>query len=129
MTYFYQRINPTVSRPIIRIVVKSHDKYAIYHTLIDSGADYCIFDIELAKLLGIKLTKKHTNIKGVGKDKIKGYWGEVEIILNEYHYQAKVIFAEISDFDHGILGQQGFFDNFDVKLSHQKQIIEIEPVK
>lgn len=29
----------------------------------------------------------------------------------------------------GILGQQGFFDHFDVKLSYQKQTIEIEPLK
>lgn len=128
MTYFYQRITPTISRPIIRIIVKSHDQYAIYYTLIDSGADYCIFDIELAKVLEVKLTKKYTKIRGVGKDEVKGYWGEVEIILNEYHYKAKVIFAEISNFDHGILGQQGFFDHFDVKLSYQKQVIDIEPI-
>lgn len=83
----------------------------------------------MANALGIKLTKKHTNFRSVGKDKVKGFWGEVEIKIGHQTYQTKVIFAEISQFGHGILGQQGFFDRFDVKLSYQKQAIEIEPIK
>lgn len=66
---------------------------------------------------------------GVGKEKIKGFWGEVELRIADRIYEAKVIFADINNVGYGILGQQGFFDYFDVKLSHQRQIIEIEPVK
>lgn len=85
MTYSYLEITPTIRRPIIEIIIKSKDKFAIYPGLIDSGADY--------------------------------------------RYQTKVLFAQMHQFSHGVLGQLGFFDHFDVKLSHQKQIIEIEPVK
>lgn len=126
MVYSYLTFTATIRRPIIEIIIKSENNFAIYPMLIDSGADYCIFNIELAEALGIKLTKRRTSFRGVGQEKIKGFWGEVEIVLNEYRYQTKAIFAEISDFGHGILGQQGFFDHFDVKLSYQKQTIEIE---
>lgn len=125
----YLEFNTSIRRPIIEIIIKSENNFAIYPVLIDSGADYCIFNIELANALGIKLTKKHTSFRGFGKDKIKGFWGEVEIVINKYRYKTKAIFAETSQFGHGILGQIGFFDHFDVKLSHQKQTIEIEPVK
>lgn len=129
MVYSYLEFTATIRRPIIEIIVKSENNFAIYPVLIDSGADYCIFNIELAKALGIKLTKKRTNFRGVGKDKVKGFWGKVEIKIGNQNYQIKAIFAEISQFGHGILGQQGFFDHFDVKLSYQKQVVEIEPIK
>lgn len=127
MIFDYQKITTTISRPIIPIFLKSKTKFTFYRALIDSGADYCIFSIELAQALGIKLSKNIISFMGVGRDKIKGFWGEVEIRIDGASYKTKAIFAEISDFGHGILGQRGFFDHFDVKLRCKKQIIEIEP--
>lgn len=129
MIYRYKDITPSIRRPVIEIIVKSKSKFAIYPVLIDSGADYCIFSTELAESLEIKLQKKKVSFMGIGKDKVVGFWGQVEIRLGDKSYETKAIFAEIIKFGHGILGQLGFFDHFDVKLSHQKQIIEIEPVK
>ena len=83
----------------------------------------------MAKALGVQLSKKSTSFRGVGKGDVRGFWGEVEIKLSGHSYKTKAIFAEISDFGHGILGQQGFFDHFDVKLSHHNQTIEIDPIK
>lgn len=127
MIYFYKEISPTIKRPIIQVIVKSENYFVIYPVLIDSGADYCIFSTELAKDLGVGLKGKKVRFMGIGKDKIAGYWGEVEIKVGDLSHQTKVIFAEISQFGHGILGQKGFFDHFDVKLSYQNQTIEIEP--
>jgi len=129
MTYPYLRISSKISRPIIQIIIKSKTKFAIHPVLIDSGADYCIFNIQLAEDLGIKIRSRRTSFKGIGKDKIVGFWGKVDLRIGEVTYQTEVIFAEIGDFSHGILGQQGFFNHFDVKLSFHKQIIEIEPLK
>lgn len=129
MVYPYLIFTSTIRRPIIRIIVKTENNFAIYPVLIDSGADYCIFNLELAKALGIKLFKKRTSVRGVGKNRLKGFWGEVEIKLDNKSYQTRVIFADINEFGHGVLGQQGFFDHFDVNLSYQKQSIEITPVE
>lgn len=129
MSYFYKEITPTVRRPIIEIIVKSKDKFAIYPVLIDSGADYCIFSIDLAKALNIKLQlKDKMKFIGVGKESVTGFLNSVTIKIGSEIYETKVIFADISDFGHGILGQKGFFDHFDIKLSYQKQTIEIEPI-
>lgn len=129
MTYSYLTITPTIRRPIIEIIVKSDKNFAIYPVLIDSGADYCIFSNQLAKSLEIKLSKTKIKFRGVGKDQVMGRWGEVEIRLGNRFYKTLVLFAEIDVFSHGILGQRGFFDHFDVKLSYSKQTIEIEPIK
>ncbi|MBI2085864.1 aspartyl protease family protein [Candidatus Daviesbacteria bacterium] len=101
-----------------------------YAGLIDSGADYCIFGLDIADSLEIDLMPEHrVKFIGAGGEKVKGFWGKVEIRIDDKFYETKVIFAEIADVGHGILGQQGFFDHFDVKLSYHRQTIEVEPVK
>lgn len=123
MTFPYREITPTVLRPIVPIILKTKNKFVLYSALIDSGADYCVFSIETAKDLGLKLQPKKVSIKGITRQKVIGYLGEVDININGINYDITAIFAQISDFGHGILGQKGFFDHFDVKFSYNKQII------
>lgn len=130
MIFKYYEVTPQIIRPIISVLLKSETRVGIFPSLIDSGADHCIFSLDTAKSLGIKLKPKNkTTISGIGREPIEGYWDELELRIAGKIYTARVIFAKISDYGHGILGQQGFFDHFDVKLSYQKQIVEIEPVK
>lgn len=129
MIFRYQEISPQIIRPIIQIVLKAKGKFVIYLALIDSGADYCIFNIQVAKELGIPLQSRKVSLKGIGREKVTGYLGKVEMSINGASYDLIAIFAQISDFGHGILGQKGFFDHFDVKLSYQKQAIELTKLK
>lgn len=86
-----------------------------------------MFSIEIAKALDIKLTKSNNALKGIGKDAIYGYWGDIEIKVGTHRYTTTVLFADIEEIGHGILGQRGFFDHFEVGLSYQEQKIEITP--
>lgn len=126
MTFPYLRITPQIKQPIISIFLKSKNKFVIYPTLIDSGSDYCIFSIELAEVLGIKLFKDKAQFRGIGKDKVKGYWGEIDVRVDDVQFIVKAIFAEIGEFGHGILGQKGFFDIFVVKFDLVKEEIELK---
>ncbi len=128
MIFHYFEITPKIVRPIIPIILKSQTKLMLYSALIDSGADYSIFSLDIADALGIKLqSKDKVKFIGVGREAIYGFWGKIRITIGDTTYKTHAIFAEISDFGHGILGHKGFFDQFDVKLIYQKQIIEIEP--
>lgn len=130
MIFKYYEVTSEIIRPIIEVILKSETRVGIFPSLIDSGADYCIFSLETAKLIGIKLKPKNkTTISGIGSTKVKGYWHEVELRIAGKVYTTQVIFAKISDYGFGILGELGFFDHFDVKLSHSREIIEIEPIK
>ena len=129
MIYSYKEITPAIKRPIIEIIILTKNNYTIYPVLIDSGADYCIFSTELAKDLGVELSKSKISFRGIGKGKVMGRLAEIEMRISNHMYKTKVLFTEIGKFGHGILGQHGFFDHFDVKLSYQKQTIEIEPLK
>ena len=130
MIFSYEEITPIIRRPIIPILLLSDTHFAIYKALIDSGADYCIFSTDLAVLLGIDLSYKNkVSVTGVGGHEVKGYWKKITIRIGDIIYSTKIIFGEISGFGHGILGQKGFFDHFDVKLSYNKQIIELDSLK
>lgn len=127
MIFHYFEITPKIIRPIIPIVLKSQTKLILYSALIDSGADYSIFSLDIADALGIKhQLKDKVKFIGVGRETINGFWSKIRIIIGDTTYETNAIFAEISEFGHGILGHKGFFDHFDVKLSYQKQTIEIE---
>lgn len=130
MIFEYFKVNRRIIRPIIPIILKSSNKVALYSALIDSGSDYCIFGLDVAEGMDIKLNSNH-KIKfiGIGKEEIEGFWSNIEMRIGEKTYQTKIIFADISSTGYGILGQQGFFDHFDVRLSYQKQTIDIEPLK
>lgn len=125
MIFPYLQITPKIKRPIIPVVLRSKTSFIIYSALVDSGSDYCIFSIELAYALGINLSKKKTEIQGIGKDKVYGYWGKVEARVGNSDFNMIAIFAEISEFGHGILGQKGFFDIFVVKFDLVKEEVEL----
>lgn len=129
MIFPYFELTSRIRRPIIPIILKSRSKLILYSALIDSGADYCIFSIDTAKALDVKLRlKDKVEFISVGDEKITGFLTWIEMKIGDNIYKTEVIFADISDFGHGILGQKGFFEHFDVKLSYKNQIIEIEPV-
>ena len=128
ITFRYRQVAPKTSRPIIPIILKNKNKFALYAGLIDSGADYCIFNIQLAEALDIRLQPKKITLKSIAREKVIGSLGKVEININGVTYDTLVIFAQMEELGHGILGQRGVFDHFDVKLSYNKQIIELETI-
>lgn len=117
-----------VLRPIIPIILIYGKIIVGYEALIDSGADYNIFDAEIADVLGIKLTAgNRRQVVGLG-GRIKGYEHGVNLRIGEYQYKTNVIFSkEIPPNSFGVLGNQGFFDQFDVGFSLRKRKIILNP--
>lgn len=130
MIFEYFKVSHRIIRPIVPIILKSSTRVVLYSALIDSGSDYCVFDLGVAHGLDIKLKSRNKiRFMGIGKEELEGFRSKIEVRIGNKTYQTEVIFANINDVGYGILGQQGFFDHFDVKLSYHKQIIEIEPIK
>ena len=128
MIFPYRQVTQKIRRPVIPVILKNKSKFVLYSGLIDSGADYCIFNIQLAKELDIPLQPKKIILKGIGREKVTGYLAEVEISIDGSSYDLTAIFAEMEEFGHGILGQQGFFEHFDVRLSYRNRQIEIDSI-
>ena len=132
MKFPYRKINlqnpfnskSFILRPIIPFSIRYKDKALRFEALIDSGADFNIFPIEIAKKLGITLKNDdRLSFVGVGGNIIDGMKAEVMLEIGSREIKTKVVFAPV---DNGILGQYGFFDLYQVNFNLKRKIIEIE---
>jgi len=116
-------------KPIIPIGLLFNGKLVRYEALIDSGADFNIFNAEIGELLGINVRAgKKMQFSGIAGEPFEVYLHNLIIEVGGWQYKIVAGFSyEISPYGFGILGQKGFFDLFRVKFIFSKGIIEITP--
>ncbi len=113
------------SRPIIPVTLKFGRIEINYLALLDSGADFNIFHADIAKILKIDLSKLKNRVDFSGiNGKGIGYFTSIDIGLNNNFINTPVVFSnDISDNGYGILGQQGFFNNYKVEFDYRAKNI------
>ena len=118
-----------ILKPIIPIKILKEDIILRYAALIDSGADFCIFDAGLGEYLGLNI-KSGTEVQFGGIQSLggaKAYIHMVTLEIGGHEFITEVGFShDISKNGYGILGQKGFFDKFGVKFDLEKEEIEIK---
>lgn len=126
INFKYKKVGDNRYRPIIPIEISGSTDSVRYEVLVDSGADFCIFDAEVAEAIGIDdiTTGEKFTFGGVtGKDEI-GFNHTVTVTIKGCSYQTKVGFSEnIRDDGVGIVGQKGFFDRFAIKFDYSKKSV------
>jgi hypothetical protein len=131
MKFKYKKYAPGILRPVIPIEIVYKGRAVPYEVLVDSGADFCIFDAEIGDLLGI-------NVKEGDPQKVAGITGVVEsyyvhpvtIKVGGWSFSIKAGFLpNIAQLGYGVVGQKGFFDIFIVKFDLLKEEIELKERK
>ncbi len=113
-------------RPIIPISLKYKNKGVRFEALIDSGADYTVFPGGLGRMLGLNIESgKKDYITGVSGDTITIYFHQNIIEVGGLPFEIFAGFADGMNQSHGILGQNGFFENFKVKFDLGKKEVEV----
>ena len=95
---------PAIIRPIVPVTLSHKGKALAHETLVDSGADMCLFDAALGEYLGI-------NIESGATDEVAGVTGKIEpyyrhsITLNigGYDFKTHVGFKRNLASSYGIL--------------------------
>lgn len=117
-------------RPIIPITLKFKKIEFKYLALLDSGADFNIFHGEIARILKIDLgnMKNSVGFTGIKQGaEGKGYFMSIDVGVNNQFKNTPVVFSnDISDNGYGILGQQGFFNNYKILFDYAEKEIYIE---
>ncbi|MDP2656750.1 MAG: hypothetical protein Q8P11_04265 [bacterium] len=102
-------------KPIIPIGVSSGKNSLRYGVLIDSGADFSIFDGEIGDALGIDVRSGVRHVFG-GIQNVKESEAFRHVVIIEVgglKYETEVSFSyDIAPHGHGILGKKGFFQSF-----------------
>ena len=118
-----------ILKPIIPIKILKANIVLQYVALIDSGADFCIFDAGLGEYLGLNI-KSGTEVQFGGIQSLggaKAYIHRVTLEIGGHEFKTDIGFSyDISKNGYGILGQKGFFDLFAVKFDLQKEDIELK---
>ncbi len=116
-----------IFRPIIPVTLSFKGNSVGYEVLIDSGADDCVFDAEIAKILRLPLDEeKEKSFGGISGSEVKAYRQGIEMSIGGISYIAEVYFSpNLTKMGYGILGQRGFFDHFRVRFIYSKRVIEI----
>lgn len=139
MKFKYRKLNFSPSsdffgkfilKPIIPIRISNFDISVKYAALIDSGADFCIFDAGIGEYLGLNVRSaaeiQFGGIQSIGG--AKAYLHKVNIEIGGHEFRTDVGFSyDIAKHGYGILGQRGFFDMFIVKFDLVKEEIELKP--
>ena len=115
----------TFSRPYIPVSLKHGEKSLPILALLDSGADYCMFDAELTSILGLDLIKmEKTKMTGVGGE-AECFVTRLPVCIEDTCITVPVLFS--SDFSPngfgGVIGQIGFFDRFIISFDRAKKDI------
>lgn len=122
----------SILKPIIPIKIIAEGKELRYAALIDSGADFCIFDAEIGEYLGLDV--ESGSREGFGGIQEQGgavaFLHKVILSIGGLESKTTVGFSyDIARYGFGILGQKGFFDAFVVKFDFLKEEIELKERK
>ncbi|KKQ35105.1 MAG: hypothetical protein US51_C0016G0007 [Microgenomates group bacterium GW2011_GWA2_37_6] len=104
-------------RPLLDITIRNGRNLINYAVLVDSGADYNIFHMDIARFLNLDLSNaKDISFGGIKKGKQgfgKGKLGMIDIGIERIFFPSFAIFSDdVSDEGYAIVGQRGFFENF-----------------
>lgn len=120
-----------IYRPMINIGLKYKEKGTDvnYYVLVDSGADFNIFDWGIAEILGLKKKDgKEIEFSGVTGKKAKAFLYNVVLVVGGQDHIVKSAFSSdiASQNGIGVLGQKGFFDLYKVEFNYSKKVIKLK---
>ena len=103
-------LGKSILRPIIPIKISFNGITAKYAALIDSGADFCIFDAEIGEYLGINVQSGLKEVFG-GVQEGSGstaFFHEITLNISGHEAKTQVGFSyNIAKHGYGLLGQKG----------------------
>jgi len=119
----------SASRPVIPIqLIKEQHRQKCF-AMIDSGADYCIFQASLGEIIGLTIESGKLDYFGgiSGQGQLTAYFHDIQIGVGGYEFDCWAGFSrDIEALPCGILGQLGFFSLFNIRFDYDKERVELK---
>lgn len=118
------------SLPIIPVEVYSEETntYLAYGGIVDSGAEYCMFDAQIGEAMGLIIEEGTViDLKGADGSIFRAYLHEVNYQIGSYRRSTSIAFTHSMAPGTGILGREGFFNFFIVEIDHRNKRVRITP--
>jgi hypothetical protein len=106
--------------PVVPITLTHGNNRITIQALIDSGASFSVFHPEVARYLGIAVTRgKRIQLSGIG-GKIAGYLHTLDLRLGTKSFHCKIIFSPEFKVSFNLLGRDNFFIPFTITFKKNK---------
>ena len=105
------------------------DRFVKLLALVDSGADDCLFPLEVAHFLKLPLKRDVVHrYGGIGSGSIMATFGTVKLEVGKRTIPLYAGFSEAPSVV-PILGQNGFFTEFEITFNRPKEIIQLKEIQ
>jgi hypothetical protein len=118
-------------RPYLIVRLTHGTKHKDIIALVDSGADLCLFHSDIGKLLGIDVESgSELAFQGVSGAKAIAYLHRITLAVRDMNsISLDVGFTDSMAVGTGLLGQQGFFEQYRLNFNLNEKIFEVVQVQ
>ena len=115
--------------PIVYLRVWAGNRWLYLQTYVDSGASWSVFHMDVADLLGVKLTKAKRHEVALGNGSmIAVYLDRIKVRFAGQEFLAPVGFSDALRVGFNLLGRAGFFDRFLMCFNDRARILTASPL-
>ena len=117
-------------RPYLIVRLLNGDRHKDVISLVDSGADVCLFHSDIGRMLGIEIeAATELAFQGVSGVREVAYLHRVDLVVRGLSsITLDVGFTNSMAVGTGLLGQRGFFEQFQINFELSQKLFEVGPV-
>ena len=114
-------------RPYLIVRLINGERHKDVISLVDSGADVCLFHSDIGRMLGIEIeAAPELAFQGVSGAKEVAYLHRVDLVVRGLSSIAlDVAFTNSMAAGTGLLGQRGFFEEFRINFQLSRKFFEL----
>jgi hypothetical protein len=114
-------------RPYLIVRLINGDRHKDVISLVDSGADLCLFHSDIGRMLGIEIeAAPELAFQGVSGKKEVAYLHRVDLVVRGLNaITLDVGFTNSMAVGTGLLGQRGFFEQFQINFELSQKSFEV----
>jgi len=129
MQFFYREIEPGKFGPVVDIRLKGPTRFFHFEAFVDSGADFSIFDIHSAQIIGLHYQDGEKIPVTVGDgDRIVVYRHQLPVWFAGSRFIAPVCFSPDLGSGFNLMGRAGFFERFRICFHEHAKLISVKKV-
>ena len=112
--------------PIVYLQVWTGNRWLYLQAYVDSGASWSVFHVDVAQLLGIKLTKAKRRYVSLGNGSVLPiYLARVKVRFAGEEFLVPAGFSDALRMGFNLMGRAGFFDRFLMCFNDRARLLTV----
>ncbi len=112
--------------PIVYLQAWTGNRWLYLQTYVDSGASWSVFHVDVAQLLGIKLSHAKRRYIALGNGTVLPiYFQRIKVRFAGTELTVPVGFSDALRVGFNLMGRAGFFDRFEVSFNDRERLLTV----